>query len=69
MRKYCRFLPVPVISGKEMEYKDGDWVATDRDLVVNNTEPQWMKKPADLTDEDYLKFYQELYPGQDEPQD
>ena len=67
LRKYCRFLPVPVISGKEMEYKDGDWVATDRDLVVNNTEPQWMKKPADLTDEDYLKFYQELYPGQDEP--
>ncbi len=67
LRKYCRFLPVPVISGKEMEYKDGQWVASDRDLVVNNTEPQWMKKPSELTDEDYRKFYQELYPGQEEP--
>ncbi len=67
LRKYCRFLPVPVISGKEQEYKDGKWVDTDRDLVVNNTEPQWMKKPSELTDEDYRKFYQELYPGQDEP--
>ena len=67
LRKYCRFLPVPVISGKEMAYKDGQWVASDRDLVVNNTEPQWMKKPSELTDEDYRKFYQELYPGQEEP--
>ena len=67
LRKYCRFLPVPVISGKEMEYKDGQWVASDRDLVVNNTEPQWMKKPSELTDEDYRKFYQELYPGQEDP--
>ena len=67
LRKYCRFLPVPVISGKEQEYKDGKWVDTDRDLIVNNTEPQWMKKPSELIDEDYRKFYQELYPGQDEP--
>lgn len=67
LRKYCRFLPVPVISGKEREYKDGKWVDTDRDLVVNNTEPQWMKKPADLTTQDYLDFYQELYPGEEEP--
>jgi len=67
LRKYCRFLPVPVISGKEQEYKDGKWVDSDRDLIVNNTEPQWMKKPTELTDEDYRKFYQELYPGQDEP--
>ncbi len=67
LRKYCRFLPVPVISGKEREWKDGTWVDTDRDLVVNATEPQWMKKPSELTDEDYLKFYQELYPGEEEP--
>ncbi len=67
LRKYCRFLPVPVISGKEREWKDGKWVDTDRDLVVNATEPQWMKKPSELTDEDYLKFYQELYPGEEEP--
>ncbi|MCM1067740.1 MAG: molecular chaperone HtpG [Muribaculaceae bacterium] len=67
LRKYCRFMPVPVISGKEREWKDGKWVDTDRDLIVNSTEPQWMKKPAELTDADYLKFYQELYPGQEDP--
>ena len=67
LRKYFRFLPVPVISGKEREWKDGEWKDTDKDLVVNSTEPQWMKKPADLTDADYLAFYQELYPGQEEP--
>ncbi|MDE6310835.1 MAG: molecular chaperone HtpG [Muribaculaceae bacterium] len=67
LKKYCRFLPVPVISGKEQEWKDGKYVDTDRDLVVNATEPQWMKKPADLTDKDYLDFYHELYPGQDDP--
>ncbi len=67
LRKYCRFLPVPVISGKEREWKDGKWIDTDRDLVVNATEPQWMKKPSELKDEDYLKFYQELYPGEEEP--
>ena len=67
LRKYCRFLPVPVISGKEREYKDGKWVDTNRDLVVNSTEPQWMKKPSELTDKDYIEFYRELYPGQDDP--
>ncbi len=67
LRKYCRFLPLPVISGKEREWKDGAWVDTDRDLVVNSTEPEWMKKPSELTKEDYLKFYQELYPGEEEP--
>ncbi|MDE6267184.1 MAG: molecular chaperone HtpG [Muribaculaceae bacterium] len=67
LRKYCRFLPVPVISGKEQEWKDGKMVDTDRDKVINSTEPIWMKKPADLTREDYLKFYQDLYPGQEEP--
>ncbi|MDE6305149.1 MAG: molecular chaperone HtpG [Muribaculaceae bacterium] len=67
LKKYCRFLPVPVVSGKEQEWKDGKWVATDKDRVVNITEPAWMKKPADLTDEDYRNFYHELYPGQDDP--
>ncbi len=67
LRKYCRFLPVPVISGMEREYKDGKWVDTDRELVINSTEPQWMKKPAELTDEDYLKFYRDLYPGEEDP--
>lgn len=67
LKKYCRFLPVPVISGKEQEWKDGKMVDTDRDNVINSTEPQWMKKPSQLTKEDYLNFYHELYPGQDDP--
>ena len=67
LRKYCRFLPVPVISGKVQEWKDGKWADTDRDLVINSTEPQWMKKPSELTDEDYIKFYKELYPGEEDP--
>ncbi|MBD5376153.1 MAG: molecular chaperone HtpG [Bacteroides sp.] len=67
LKKYCRFLPVPVISGKEQEWKDGKMVDTDRDKVVNNTEPTWTKKPSELTDEDYRNFYHELYPGQEDP--
>ncbi len=67
LKKYCRFLPVPVISGKEQEWKDGKMVDTDRDRVINNIEPQWTKKPAELTDKDYLDFYHELYPGQKDP--
>ncbi|MDE7156114.1 MAG: molecular chaperone HtpG, partial [Muribaculaceae bacterium] len=67
LKKYCRFLPVPVISGKEQEWKDGKYVDTDKDNVINSTEPMWMKKPADLTDEAYLKFYHELYPAQEDP--
>ena len=67
LKKYCRFLPVPVISGKQQEWKDGKMTDTDRDNVINNTEPAWTKKPTDLTDEDYRAFYRELYPGQDDP--
>lgn len=67
LKKYCRFLPVPVISGKEQEWKDGKYVDTDKDKVVNATEPIWTKKPADLTDDDYRTFYHELYPGQEDP--
>ena len=67
LKKYCRFLPVPVVSGKEQEWKDGKMVDTDRDKVVNSTEPLWMKKPVDLTDKDYTDFYHDLYPGQDDP--
>ena len=67
LKKYCRFLPVPVISGKEQEWKDGKMVDTENDKVINKTEPQWMKRPQDLTKEDYLNFYHELYPGQDDP--
>ena len=67
LKKYCRFLPVPVISGKEQEWKDGKYVDTDKDKVVNATEPLWTKKPSDLTDEDYLTFYHELMPGSEDP--
>lgn len=67
LKKYCRFLPVPVISGKEQEWKDGKYVDTDKDKVVNATEPIWTKKPADLTNDDYRTFYHELYPGQEDP--
>ena len=67
LKKYCRFLPIPVISGKEQEWKDGKYVDTDKDKVINETSPAWMKKPSELKDEDYLKFYHELYPGQDDP--
>jgi molecular chaperone HtpG len=67
LKKYCRFLPVPVISGKEQEWQDGKMVDTDRDKVVNATEPLWTRKPSELTDDDYRKFYHELYPGQEDP--
>ena len=67
LKKYCRFLPVPVVSGKEQEWKDGKMVDTDKDKVINATEPLWTKKPADLTDADYLKFYHELMPGAEDP--
>lgn len=67
LRKYCKFLPVPVVFGKEQEWKDGKYVDTDRDNVINNIEPLWTRKPTDLKDEDYLKFYHDILPGQDDP--
>ena len=67
LKKYCRFLPVPVVFGKEQEWKDGKYVDTDNDRVINDMEPAWTRKPTDLTDEDYRKFYADLYPGIDEP--
>ena len=67
LKKYCRFLPVPVISGKEQEWKDGKYQDSDKDKVINATEPLWTKKPSELTDDDYLRFYRELMPGQEDP--
>ena len=67
LRKYCKFLPVPVVFGKEQEWKDGRYVDTDRDNVINNIEPLWTRKPTELKDEDYLKFYHDILPGQDDP--
>ena len=67
LEKYCKFLPVPVVFGKNKEWKDGKHVDTDEDRQINETEPAWTKKPADLNDEDYKTFYHRLYPMADEP--
>ncbi|MFA5819214.1 MAG: molecular chaperone HtpG [Bacteroidales bacterium] len=67
LKKYCKFLPVDIAFGKEKEWKDGKMVETGKDKIINNTKPAWTLKPADLKDEDYLKFYRELYPAGDEP--
>ncbi len=67
LKKYCRFLPVPIAFGKKTEWKDGKMVDTEEDNIINNTDPIWNRKPADLQDEDYKKFYRDLYPMSDEP--
>ena len=67
LTKYCRFLPVQIAFGKKKEWKDGKQVDTDEDNLINDTTPIWTKKPGDLTDEDYKKFYRDLYPMSDEP--
>lgn len=67
LNKYCRFLPIPVVFGKKTEWKDGKSVETDEDNQINDTHPLWTKKPVDLKDEDYLKFYKDLYPMTDDP--
>ncbi|MDO4497633.1 MAG: molecular chaperone HtpG [Bacteroidales bacterium] len=67
LKKYCKYLPVPVVFGKKTEWKDGKEVDTDEDNQINETSPLWTKQPADLKDEDYLKFYHELYPMAPDP--
>ena len=67
LAKYCRFLPIPIAFGKKQEWKDGKYVDTDEDNIINETQPAWIRKPADLKEDDYLKFYQDLYPMSDDP--
>ena len=67
LNKYCKFMPVPVIFGKEQEWKDGKHVDTDKDKVINKVEPLWTRMPSDLKDEDYEKFYKYLYPMAEDP--
>lgn len=67
LNKYCRYLPVPIAFGKKKEWTDGKQVETDEDNIINDITPLWTRKPSDLTDEDYKKFYRELYPMSDEP--
>ena len=65
--KYCKFMPVPVVFGKKTEWKDGKSVETEEDNIINSIEPIWTRTPSELKDEDYLKFYRELYPMEEEP--
>ena len=67
LNKYCKFLPVNIVFGEKKEWKEGKEVATGEPNIINNTTPAWTRKPADLTDEDYDKFYRELYPYGEDP--
>ena len=67
LQKYCKFMPVPIVFGKEQEWKDGKYVETEKDKIINAVEPLWTKAPSELKDEDYLSFYRTLYPMNEEP--
>jgi molecular chaperone HtpG len=67
LKKYCHFLPIPIAFGKKKEWKDGKQIETEQDNIINDTNPLWCRKPAELKDEDYKKFYRDLYPMSDEP--
>ena len=67
LNKYCKFMPVPIVFGKEQEWKDGKYVDTDKDKIINSVEPLWTKAPSELKDEDYQNFYRTLFPMNEEP--
>ncbi|MGL5317535.1 MAG: molecular chaperone HtpG [Bacteroidales bacterium] len=67
LKKYCRFLAVPVVFGKKQEWKDGKYVDTAEENQINDTNPAWTRKPSELTEEDYKKFYKDLYPMGEDP--
>ncbi|MEZ7873711.1 MAG: molecular chaperone HtpG [Bacteroidales bacterium] len=67
LNKYCKFLPVEIAFGRETEWKEGKQVETGKDKIINNPSPLWTKKPSDLKEDDYLNFYRELYPMQEDP--
>lgn len=67
LNKYCKFMPIPIAFGKEQKWEENKYVDTDEDKIINNSEPIWNKKPSELTSEDYMNFYRELYPMQDDP--
>jgi molecular chaperone HtpG len=67
LRKYCRYLPVEIAFGKQKDWKDGKQVETDKDNIINDTNPAWTRKPADLKEDDYMAFYRDLYPMQEDP--
>jgi molecular chaperone HtpG len=67
LKKYCRYLPIPISFGTEKEWKDGKEVDTKMVNVINDTNPLWTRKPVDLKDEDYQEFYHDLYPAAEDP--
>jgi molecular chaperone HtpG len=67
LNKYCKFLPIPIVFGKKKEWKEDKYVETEEDNQINDTKPAWTRKPADLTEEDYMKFYKDLYPMSEDP--
>ena len=67
LNKYCKFMAVPVAFGKKTEWKDGKYVDTEEDNIINKVEPLWTKTPSTLKEEDYKSFYRTLYPMHDEP--
>ncbi|WP_302567238.1 molecular chaperone HtpG [Culturomica massiliensis] len=67
LNKYCKFLPVEIVFGKKKEWKDGKYEETDADNVINDVNPAWTRKPSELTEEDYQKFYRQLYPMAEDP--
>jgi molecular chaperone HtpG len=67
LHKYCKFMPVLIALGKKKEWKDGKYVDTDEDNIINSIKPLWTLMPTELKDEDYMEFYRELYPMQDDP--
>ena len=67
LKKYCHFLPIEIAFGKVKEWKDGKYVDTEKDNIINNVEPLWTLKPSDITEQQYKDFYSELYPMSDEP--
>ena len=64
LKKYCKFLPVEIAFGKKKEWKDGKQVELEEENIINDINPAWTRKPSELKDEDYDKFYHELYPMQ-----
>ncbi len=67
LTKYCKFLPIEIAFGKKKEWKDGKNVETEEDNIINNPNPAWTRKPADLKEEDYASFYRELNPMGEDP--
>ncbi|MCB0509719.1 MAG: molecular chaperone HtpG, partial [Bacteroidetes bacterium] len=76
LNKYCKFLPIPITFGEESyEVETGEKDKDDKPVMekktrpyqINNTSPAWIKAPSDLKDEDYLNFYRELHPMNEDP--